>query len=226
MKISAIVKCQLLDEELFEMTKEAISTIKPYVDELILVDQGSVVGKEWMLETSDIYLRNPVSKGFPDTVKQGMEYATGDYVAMLNNDIKFSGNWVDPLIKLFTKDVAIVHPNCMNWGDKFYHGDRDLVNTTPLDGLFFSAFIMDPKIYKKVGGWDTDYDFWGYDDWDYYYRTRKAGYTTILTNRVGYWHKAGATINKIGRANYAEKNRELFKKKHKIDPHDVNWYRI
>ena len=146
MKISAIVKCQLLDDELLEMTKEAISTIKPYVDELILVNQGSVVGLEWMKDTADVYLSNEVSKGFPDTVKQGMEKATGDYVAMLNNDIKFSGNWIDPLIKLFTKDVAIVHPNCMNWGDKFYHGDRDLVNTTPLDGLFFSAFIMDPKI--------------------------------------------------------------------------------
>ena len=222
--ISAIVKCQLLDEELLEMTKNAVATIKPYVDELILVNQGSVVGVEWLKDTADIYLSNEVSKGFPDTVKQGMEVAKGEYVAMLNNDILFSGNWVDPLIKLFDKDTAIVHPNCMDWGAKFYHGDRDLVNTTPLDGLFFSAFIMDSKIYKKVGGWDTEYDFWGYDDWDYYYRTRKAGYKTILTNRVGYWHKAGATINKIGREKYQQKNRELFTKKHGIDPHDVNWY--
>ena len=223
MKTSAIVKCQLLDDELLQITKDAVMTIKPYVDELILVNLASVVGVEWLKRTADVYIHNEVSKGFPEFVKQGMEKATGDYVAVLNNDIKFSGDWVTPLVSLMTPDVAIVHPNCQAWGDVFYNGTKDIINSTPLEGLFFSAFVINPIIYKKVGGWDTDYDFWGYDDWDYYYRTRKAGYTTILTNRVGYWHKGGATINKIGREQFIQKNKALFKLKHGIDPHDVNW---
>lgn len=225
MKISAIVKCQLLDNDLLEMTKEAVSTIKPYVDELILVNQGSVVGLEWLKNTADVYIHNEVSGGFPLTAIQGMEKATGDYVFLLNNDIKFSGDWVTPLIEIMDEETAIVHPNCIEWGGKFYHGTKDIINGTPRDGLFFSAFLLNPKIYKEIGGWSQDYDFWGYDDWDYYIRTRKAGYKTILTNRVCYWHKGGATMNKIGREKYSEKNKQIFISKYG-DPDKIDWSKI
>lgn len=222
--ISAIVKCQLLDEDLLDMTKEAVSTIKPYVDELILVNQGSVVGLEWMKDTADVYISNEVSKGFPDTVKQGMEKATGEYVAVLNNDIRFSGNWVDPLVELLKEtNVGLVHPKMINWTDPFIKGDNVVYNPLPTDGMFFSAFMIDPVIYKKLGGWDVEYDFWGYDDWDYYYRLLTGNYNAIWTDKVCYRHKGGATIGKIGREQFIAKNRQLFTEKHGIDPHHIDW---
>ncbi len=221
---SAIVKCQLLDEELLEMTKDAVATIRSYVEELILVDQASVVGQEWMSKTADIYIRNKVSGGFPVTVKQGMAVAKGDYVAVLNNDIKFQGDWVFPLVQLLEKEnVALVHPKLLDWGKEFETGDTVIYNPSPKDGMFFSAFMLNPKIYKELGGWDTEYDFWGYDDWDYYYRLRKAKYNAIWTDRVSYWHKGGATISKIGRDQYVEKNRLTFINKHGRDPQNIDW---
>jgi GT2 family glycosyltransferase len=222
--ISAVMKCQLLDEELLEMTKEAVSTIKPYVDELILVNQGSVVGVEWLKTTADVYLANDVSKGFPDTVKQGMDVAKGEYVVILNNDIKFQGDWVTPLVELLKEpNVGLVHPKMLNWGGKYEKGDNIIYNPAPTDGMFFSAFILDPVIYRKIGGWDTDYDFWGYDDWDYYYRLLTGMYNAVWTDKVCYWHKGGATIAKIGRDKFSTKNRLLFQEKHGIDPHRVDW---
>jgi GT2 family glycosyltransferase len=223
MKISAVVKCQLLDNELLEMTKEAVATIKPYVQELILVDQASEVGQDWMIDTADIYIRNNKSGGFPLTVHQGMGVATGDYVAILNNDILFEGDWVTPLIKLFKKDVGLVHPYMIDWGEPKETKDNIVYNLSPKMGLYFSAFILDPKIYKEIGGWDIDYDFWGYDDWDYYYRMRKAHYNSVWTDKVCYWHKGGATIRKIGRDYFVAKNKQRFIDKHGRVPEEIDW---
>ncbi len=221
--ISAVVKCQLMDTELLTMTKEAVETIRPYVDELILVDQASDVGRDWMKKTADIYIENKVSGGFPLTVKQGMEKAHGKYVAILNNDIKFEGDWVTPLVDLFRDDVGLVHPLMLNWDDEKKIGNNVVYNLPPKLGMYFSAFFLNPKIYNKIGGWDTEYDFWGYDDWDYYYRLRKARYNAIWTNRVCYWHKGGMTIRKLGREHYYSKNREIFKNKHNRNPDDIDW---
>lgn len=224
MKVTAIVKCQLLDSELLQMTREAIGTIRPYVQELILVDQGSKVGSDWLKSQADIYIHNEVSKGFPQFAKMGMEAATGDYVAILNNDIKFQGDWATPLIKLLQEsNVGIVHPKMLEWSDPYMDGNEVVYNPPPTQGMFFSAFMVDPNVYKSLGGWDDEYDFWGYDDWDYYYRLLKAGHNAIWTDRVCYWHKGGATIGKIGRDQFIEKNRKIFTDKHGIDPHHIDW---
>lgn len=223
MKLSAVVKCHLLDQELYDMTRESLETIAPYVDELILIDHASPIGKDWMIRQSDIYIRNRTALGFPYTVTQGMGVATGDLVAVLNNDIKFQGDWVSPLVKMFEDDVALVHPKMLDWGVPFVEGStvKELYN--PREGLFFSAFILAPKVYADLGGWDTDYDFWGYDDWDYLYRVSNSKYKVIWTDRVSYQHKGGATISKIGRDKYKEKNRRIFEDKHGIDPEEVVW---
>lgn len=224
MRISAIVKCQLLDNELLEMTKESVATIRPYVQELILVDQASVVGLEWLKTTADVYIHNEVSKGFPWFAKHGIERATGDYVAVLNNDIKFQGDWVTPLVKLFKEtNVGLVHPKMLDWEDTYSQGKEVIYNPPPQSGMYFSAFMIDPNIYNLIGGWNEEYDFWGYDDWDFYYRLLKSGHNAVWTDKVCYWHKGGATISKIGREQFIQKNKDLFIKLHGINPHSIDW---
>lgn len=219
--ISAVVKCHLLDDYLLEMTQDAVATIKPFVDELILVDHASPTGSGWLKREADIYLRYDEAKGFPYTAKDGIALANNDYVAVLNNDILFFTNWVEKLMQF--KDYALIHPQMVDWGREHYSGDTVKENISPQEGMFFSAFIVNKKIYNDIGGWDTDYDFWGYDDWDFYYRLLEAGHKAVWTDVANYWHKGGATIGRIGRKQFQDKNRELFKQKHGIDPHDVDW---
>lgn len=219
--ISAVVKCHLLDHDLQVMTQDALDTIKPYVDELILVDHDSPVGGGWLRSEADIYIRNSKALGFPQTVKQGMGVANNRYVAILNNDIKFFGDWVTPLMEF--KDYPLIHPKLIDWGQPLAIGNNVVENMAPQDGMYFSAFIVDKLAYEKLGGWDTDYDFWGYDDWDFYYRFLKGGFKSVWTDKVAYWHKSGATIRRIGKEKYKKKNREIFTQKHGIDPHDIVW---
>ena len=225
--MSAIVKCHLIDDELVKMTIEALDTIYKEVDETICVStQDSILPNYFLdyLMDNDIKLII-ADKGFPNFVTDGMKLAEGEYVAVLNNDILMEKGWSKKLLNLFEKNVLLVHPKMIGWNDKFEKGRDVLENINPKYGMFFSAFILNKELYEQLG-WDTDYDYWGFDDWDFYYRARKAGYNCIWTDIVSYKHKGGATISKIGREQFETKNKNLFIEKHGVNPEDINWYEI
>jgi len=224
--MTSIVKCHLLDEELVKMTMDALDTIHPYSDETIVVSTQDSILPNYFLDyliKNDIQLLT-AEKGFPNFITTGMLIANGDYVAVLNNDILLPPNW-DKLLGLFEEDTLLVHPKMLGWKDKFEQGREVKENIDPREGMFFSAFIVNKKLYDQIG-WDLDYDYWGYDDWDFYYRARRAGYDCIWTDIVCYKHKGGATIGKIGREKFENKNRELFIKKHGIEPQAIDWYEL
>jgi hypothetical protein len=205
---------------------EALDTIYPYSDETIVVTTIDSVMPEYFKE----YLYEHkikwviAKKGFPEFVRKGMLSAKGDYVAVLNNDILFDGDF-SRLIRLFDDNTLLVHPRMIGWYENFHLGDEVKENIDPREGMFFSAFIVKKDLFNEVK-WDLDYDYWGYDDWDFYYRARKMGFDCKWTSLVSYKHKGGATIAKVGREKFEEKNRQLFIKKHGIDPQKIDWYNL
>lgn len=206
---------------------EALDTIYPYSDETIIVrTEDSATTPEF----EDYLLRNGIGvvtakKGFPEFVKAGMLVSVGDYVAVLNNDILLPPNWSKLLLGMFEDDTLMVHPKMLGWDDEFYRGREIKENIAPQEGMFFSAFILRKDFYDDLG-WDADFNYWGYDDWDFYYRARKKMYDCIWTDVIQYKHKGGATIGKIGREKFETDNRKLFIKKHGIDPQSIDWYGI
>lgn len=222
--LTSIVKCHLLDEDLVKMTINCLDTVYPYSDETIAIVTDDSILPNYFLDyliKHDIQLLT-AEKGFPNFITTGMLIANGDYVAVLNNDILFNGDF-SKLVKLFDKNTLLVHPKMIGWNDRFMDGHEIKENIDPKEGMFFSAFIVNKKLFNKVK-WDLDYDYWGYDDWDFYYRARKKGYDCLWTDIVCYQHKGGATISKIGREKFQTKNRDLFIKKHGIKPEEINWY--
>ncbi len=225
--MTSIVKCHLLDEELVKMTIEALDTIYPYSDETIVVSTQDSMLPNYFLDYLLKYGIKLITaeKGFPNFITTGIEIAQGDYMAVLNNDILMPIGWSKYLLSLFEKDTLLVHPKMLGWNDSFYKGRDIKENIDPKSGMFFSAFIVNKEMFNKLG-WDMDFDYWGYDDWDFYYRARKADYNCVWTDIVQYKHKGGATISKIGRDKYQDKNRELFIKKHGIEPELIDWYSL
>lgn len=225
--MTSIVKCHLLDEELVKMTVEALDTVYPYSDETIAVTTDDSILPNYFLDyliDHEIQLIT-ADKGFPNFITTGMLIANGNYVAVLNNDILMPVNWSKYLLSLFEKDTLLVHPKMLGWNDEFYQGRDVKENIDPKEGMFFSAFVVNKQLFNEIG-WDTDYDYWGFDDWDFYYRSRKAGYNCIWTDVIQYKHKGGATISKIGRDKFETKNRDLFIKNHGIEPEKIKWYNL
>jgi hypothetical protein len=223
--LTSIVKCHLLDNELVDMTIKALETIVPYSDETIVVSTPDSIKPDcFMGYLEDRKIKYFVTdKGFPNFITKGVEVAHGDYVAVLNNDILFKGDWSKPLLGLFEDDTLLVHPKMLGWDDPILTGRQIKENIDPKQGMFFSAFIVNKKLFNEVG-WDMEYDYSGYDDWDFYYRALKGGYHCLWTDIVQYKHKGGATMDKVGRDQYYKKNREIFIKKHGVRPEEIDWY--
>lgn len=206
---------------------EALDTIYPYSDETIAIVTEDSILPDYFLDyliEHDIQLLT-AEKGFPNFITTGMVIVNGNYVAVLNNDILMPKNWSKPLLGLFEKNTLMVHPKMLGWNDEFYAGREVKQNIDPKEGMFFSAFIVNKELFNKLG-WDTDFDYWGYDDWDFYYRARKKYMPCVWTDIVQYKHKGGATISKIGRDKFENKNKDLFIKKHGIEPDNIDWYNL
>jgi len=70
--------------------------------EIILVDDASKDGtRDWLQTLSIPYLRvvlNPVNVGFARANHAGVALATGDVLALVNNDLIFSPGWLEPML--------------------------------------------------------------------------------------------------------------------------------
>ena len=65
-------------------------------------------------------------------------------------------------------------------------------------------------------GYDEGYGLGGYDDWDFFYRLRGAGWKTAYTNRACYQHKHSSTqlaLDQVERFERDMRSKERFRKK-------------
>ena len=98
-KVSIIIPCYLLpdkNQELLTFTQNCINSIADYVDnnpfELVLVDNGSPIGDDYLRGVADIYIRNQENEGFAVAVNQGLKLATSEWLVVCNNDVEFIGS--------------------------------------------------------------------------------------------------------------------------------------
>ena len=45
-------------------------------------------------------IANTTNRGFPAAVNQGLQYARGEYLVLLNNDVVVTEGWLDQLVAL------------------------------------------------------------------------------------------------------------------------------
>jgi glycosyltransferase involved in cell wall biosynthesis len=75
--------------------------------ELIVVNNGSTDGTgDYLAGVQDVspvpvtIIANGTNRGFPTAINQGLQYARGEYLVLLNNDVVVSEGWLDQLIAL------------------------------------------------------------------------------------------------------------------------------
>ena len=75
--------------------------------ELIVIDDGSTDGTGSYLagvqDASPVpvtVIANSTNRGFPAAINQGLQYARGEYLVLLNNDVVVTDGWLSQLIGL------------------------------------------------------------------------------------------------------------------------------
>ncbi len=157
--------------------------------------------------------------GFAGGVNLGVKGATGEVIALLNNDARADKNWITSAVEKLNsdKEIAAIACKVLNWdGSKIDFVDGSLtwygmgykreaekpVNQVidyERDVLFAtgSAMFVKKSIFDEVGGFDENF-FMFYEDVDLGWRLNLFGYKVkYLPTSIAY-HKHHASIEKFG----------------------------
>ncbi len=215
--------------------------------EIIVVDNGSSDDSMAMMRDEFPRVRviaNHNNRGFCAANNQGIAAATGEFIALLNNDAEAEEHWLLALSKMFTRpevgmaaskilmasdprriDKAghLIWPDGQNRGrgaGEFDTGQYDRVEPTLWpDGC---AAMYRKRMLDEIGGFDED--FFAYaDDAELGLRARIAGWQCLYTPFAVVRHHRGATlgVNNARRLKLIERNRILLAVK--LFPFSLLW---
>lgn len=206
MKTSIIIPCYFKDNSFVQMTDECIASLIEFgtPDEVIVVDDGSPIHVEFA--NCECILREK-NGGFPAAVNTGLENATGDILIISNNDIVFTPDWLEELLKPLKEgfDISSIVTSDQGWETK------DLISQ---DDRFGSLWAMKRKVYDTIGGMDERFGTGTFEDADYYLRARQAGFIIGKNWNGLVEHRGRATFDAVDpKHNIFIKNRELFREK-------------
>ena len=238
MKLSIIVPNWLTEKggkiskeaEAYWFLRHCIDRVKKFTNnsfELILIDNGSTVGIDYIKSQADKYVRNEENLGFAVACNQGFALAEGEFVVLMNNDIFVYDGWIEALLKTFDDN-----PDCGLAMPALVSSTKDARVALEMDKLdlstnygkygrgaeFGSCYMIKKKLLdeiKKRDGYIFDERFkigFG-EDRDLYRRIREIGYETIKTHKTRVFHMGNVTIAKIeNRKQYTLPNRLYLKK--------------
>ncbi|MBI5663594.1 MAG: glycosyltransferase [Nitrospirae bacterium] len=210
----------------------------PGEHEVIVADNGSTDGSVEMLKKDFPWARIVELKkniGFSRGNNKGIATAGKDLVLLLNNDIFLPEETFSALLQHFDDDkVFAVAPKVVledgtlneghSWGAfkegimRFYNerqaGELEVVKKPALTLYPIGACaLMDKKLYLEMGGLDSMFSPFYWEDDDLGYRALKRGYKVIYDPRVSVVHKNAASSNKLSQyyiTAIKEKNMLLF----------------
>ncbi|HDP70607.1 MAG TPA: glycosyltransferase [Actinobacteria bacterium] len=171
--------------------------------EVIVVDNASTDGtKEFLacLEGDVKIITNEENLGFAKACNQGAKAASGKYLVFLNNDTKVTPNWLDEMVKCVQEDEkrAVVGAKLLYPDDTIQHAgvavtdsphpifphhihhkkpsDAPEVNVMKeYQAVTGACMLVQRNLFEKLGGFDEKF-LNGYEDVDFCFRVREAGY--------------------------------------------------
>jgi GT2 family glycosyltransferase/glycosyltransferase involved in cell wall biosynthesis len=240
-KISVIV----LTYNNLDLTKTCLDSLLRWNDypalEIIVVDNAS--NDDTPAYLTALHAQHPEIKvilnadnvGFAAGNNVGLKVATGDYVAMLNNDTVVTPGWALTLARHLqaNPDIGLIGPVTNNIGNEAkitieYSNFNDMVPIAlahtaahmgqhfPLRTLAFFCVMMPRAIFEQVGYLDENFGLGFFEDDDYCRRIEALGKTIVCAEDVFVHHHLSASFNKLksgARQALFDKNKAYFESK-------------
>ncbi|MEO0659454.1 MAG: glycosyltransferase [Pseudomonadota bacterium] len=208
--------------------------------EVILVDDASTdeTAEIEKLVSGITVVRNSEAQRFIRACNAGVEAAQGRYVVLLNNDTEPTVGWLDALIEAFERfdNVGLVGSKLLYpdgqlqdaggiiWGsgDPWNYGNRQnpwdprFCYARQADYLSGAAMMTTRGIWDEVGGLSAYLEPMYFEDTDFSFKVREAGYTTWFVPSSIVYHYEGLTSGtdtSSGFKRFQEVNRPKFKRR-------------
>lgn len=232
-------------QELLKRNLPQVLAVTEEAEEIIVVDDGSTDDSVNMLREKFPKIRVLLKKtheGFASTVNLGVRAANSDIVVLLNTDVEPEKNFLAPLLLDFN-NPNVFAVGCMDksiemgkmtlrgrglakWEKGFYvhsRGDIDKTDTAWVSG---GSGAFRKNLWEKLGGMDTLFNPFYWEDIDISYRAKRMGYRLIFEPKsvVRHYHERGKILMSysnffIKRISY--RNQFLFVWKHVRGRHKI-----
>lgn len=212
--------------------------------EVILVDDASTDETATLEEivTGITIVHNETAQRFIRACNAGAARAKGRYIALLNNDVEVTAGWLDALMDAFDRfgEVGLVgskllYPdgtlqdaggiiwgsgNPWNYGNGQNPHDPRFCYARQADYLCGAAMMTTTEIWEELGGLSSYLEPMYFEDTDFAFKVREAGYTTWFVPSSVVYHYEGMTSGtdtSTGFKRYQEVNRPKFKRRWAAD---------
>jgi len=200
--------------------------------EIIVVDNGSTDGSAEFLSKNYPMIRVVAldrNIGWSPANNEGIKAAHGKIIACLSNDMVVDREWLKEIVKLMSLNskIGVVQCNslsmwdkatfdsCMNYLDRFGYSYGYVPRNRPQEVFFAEgmAFAFKREVVERIGMLDGYY-FMEYDDMDFSWRARLAGYSVYFLPSAIVYHARGGTV---GRSYFQKvRNVRLYTRNHLI----------
>ena len=156
-----------------------------------------------------LVVRRSKREGFAANVNAGVSKASGDIIVLLNTDVEPEKGYLKPLVEKFD-DPKVFAVGCLevsreqgkdvlrgrgiaHWDKGFYIHSRGEVNGKETAWVSGGSGAFRKSLWDILGGMDTLYNPFYWEDIDLSYRARKAGWNTLFEPKsiVHHYHEEG-----------------------------------
>lgn len=180
--------------------------------EILLVDNASTDGSmnlAWAYQDRITIVQNPQNYGFPKGCNQGIELARGDVIVLLNVDTVVREGWLEKLIQPLLHDETlamtgskllfpdsnliqfaggVMEPNGLTHHEGYGLPDGEEFNQPrEVDYLTGASVAIRRDVLDRLGGLDEGFPLY-YEDLDFCYRVRQAGYKILYQPESVVYH--------------------------------------
>jgi len=204
---SIIIPALFNSYQMLHLTGDCIGQIREHTDknktpyEIILIINGtSLISKE--NTHADKVIENKENMGYAYAVNQGIRVSQGEYICVMNNDVKVYEHWLEDMKEaLVFKDLIMATP-MYSRDDPWMRGIesqelREAQMQVDIQETFsefqdFSCVLMKRIVVETIGVFDERY-FYSCEDLDFLKRMKDVGLTYASSKRVRTHHISSAT---------------------------------
>ena len=186
-------------------TERCVRSIRAHTDvdyELIVVDNGSAAPAAARAgEMADVPVLLERNLGFAAGMNRGLEAASGDYVAFLNNDTVVPARWASTLLETAASHpaIGIALPAVTAAGNPISVRERpgtEVSIIAPFTELPSGVvYLLRTATIRSLGGWDETYPVATAEDLDLLFTTWANDLDVVLDERVLVEHESQGTLS-------------------------------
>lgn len=192
------------------LAEQTMATVRSSSEELDLIavvnrfrldhsDWKWIAGTFAYAEEND---RNIVARAWNKGITKALERGA-EYVLVINLDVLLHSRCIDKLISF-----AQQHPEPLIWSPTQWNDYLTLEQAPEQDEVLShidaSCFMVDQRLFQKIGYFDEQFEPAYHEDSDMVYRIKLAGYSIQSTKKAYFYHLGRGTIKGIVLANDME----------------------